>query len=167
MEVPWPEAPAPGSVVRLAVRVLLVDQEDRVLLFRYSADDGEPFWCTPGGGIDPNESPCDAARREVFEETGWEGALSLMEVWRRRHVATFLGRLIDHRERWYLARVPAFRVDPSGFTELERQAISEWMWWDLDALAQATERLVPEDLAPRLRQLLLDGIPPEPVQIGA
>ena len=69
--------------------------------------------------------------------------------------------------RWYLARVPAFRVDPSGFTELERQTISEWMWWDLDALAQATERLVPEDLARRLRHLLTEGIPPEPVQIGA
>ena len=167
MDVPWPEAPAPGSVVRLAVRVLLVDQEDRVLLFRYSADDGERFWCTPGGGIDPDESPCDAARREVFEETGWEGALSLIEVWHRRHVATFLGQLIDHRERWYLARVPAFRVDPSGFTDLERQTISEWMWWGRDALAQATERLVPEDLGQRLRQLLVEGIPQEPVQIGA
>ena len=66
MDVRWPEAPAPGSVVRLAVRVLLVDQEDRVLLFRYSAHDGERFWCTPGGGIDANESPCDAARREVL-----------------------------------------------------------------------------------------------------
>ena len=42
MDVSGPEPPAPGSVVRLAVRVLLVDQEDRVLLFRYSADDGEP-----------------------------------------------------------------------------------------------------------------------------
>jgi 8-oxo-dGTP pyrophosphatase MutT (NUDIX family) len=166
MDVPWPDAPAPGSFVRLAVRVLLVDQEDRVLLFRYSADDGERFWCTPGGGIDPNESPCDAARREVFEERGWEGALSLMEVWHRRHVATFLGQLIDHRERWYLARVPAFRVNPSGFTELERQTISGWMWWGLDALAQAPERLVPEDLAQRLRQLLVEGIPQEPVHIG-
>ena len=57
--------------------------------------------------------------REVFEETGWTGVLSLMEVWHRRHVGRFLGGLIDHRERWYLTRVPSFRVDSSGFTELE------------------------------------------------
>lgn len=117
---PWPTAAAEGAVGRHAVRVLLIDDDQRLLLFRYIADDGERFWCPAGGGIDPGESPEDAAGREVFEETGWSQSLNLTEVWyRRRHIAVFLGQLVDQRERWFLTKVPAFAVDPVGFSELE------------------------------------------------
>ncbi len=153
--------------MRNAVRVLLMDAEDRLLLFRYVADDGERFWCPTGGGIDPGEGPEQAARREVEEETGWSGPLELVEVWHRRHVAVFGGQLVDHRERWFLARVPVFGVHTRGFTELERQTISEWRWWTIADMHTAPERLVPEDLAARLDQLLGSGPPPRPFQIGS
>ena len=164
---PWPASAAEGAVVRYAVRVLLVDGGQRLLLFRYTADDGERFWCPAGGGIDPRESPEDAARREVLEETGWSRPLDLVEVWHRRHVAVFLGQLVDHRERWFLAKVPAFSVDPAGFTELERRTISAWKWWPVVDLHDASERLVPSDLASRVDELLADGPPSRPVNIGA
>ena len=50
--------------------VLLPD--DRVLLIRRSATDHwMPFhWDLPGGGIDPGETPMEAAQRECYEETG-------------------------------------------------------------------------------------------------
>lgn len=31
---------------------------------------GKGFWCTPGGGLDPNESLHDGLTRELIEETG-------------------------------------------------------------------------------------------------
>ncbi|QDP94975.1 NUDIX domain-containing protein [Microlunatus elymi] len=45
----------------------IFDKDGRVLLLRH-AHDG--LWATPGGGMEPGESPEAAARREVYEEAG-------------------------------------------------------------------------------------------------
>lgn len=47
--------------------VVTFDTEGRVLLVRHIEGD---VWTTPGGMIEPAESPSDAAVREMFEETG-------------------------------------------------------------------------------------------------
>jgi 8-oxo-dGTP pyrophosphatase MutT (NUDIX family) len=42
--------------LRRAVRVLLLDEHDRVLLFRAISElTGAPFWFPPGGGLDEGE----------------------------------------------------------------------------------------------------------------
>ena len=44
-------------IPRPAARILLVDQQGRLLMFRFTPEDGRPpFWCTPGGAVDPGES---------------------------------------------------------------------------------------------------------------
>lgn len=48
------------------------DQDGRVLLVRH-VDNG--MWAPPGGGVDPDEAPADAAVREVREELGLEVAV--------------------------------------------------------------------------------------------
>jgi 8-oxo-dGTP pyrophosphatase MutT (NUDIX family) len=55
----------------LAVGVVVLDDEDRVLLVgqhRYSLD--AYSWEIPEGGVPPGESAIDGARRELREETG-------------------------------------------------------------------------------------------------
>ncbi|NYH90489.1 NUDIX domain-containing protein [Actinopolymorpha rutila] len=80
----------PGSRIRSAVRLLVVDPLDRLLLFH--ANPGrEPaagFWFCPGGGVQAGESPLRAAARELREETGLEVDPEHMRgpVWTRRHV---------------------------------------------------------------------------------
>lgn len=59
------EVPAASVVVR--------DERDRVLLVRHENDDS---WVTPGGAVEPNEAPADAALRELWEETGLHAELS-------------------------------------------------------------------------------------------
>lgn len=57
-----------GLRVRLAGRVIVLDPDDRILLFRY--DDPPPngrHWGTPGGGLDDGETYTAAARRELAE----------------------------------------------------------------------------------------------------
>jgi ADP-ribose pyrophosphatase len=69
----------PGSAVMMAV-----DENNRILLvkqFRLPAE--QDLWELPAGRIDPGESPIDAARRELREETGY-GAKTwtkLAEFW--------------------------------------------------------------------------------------
>ncbi len=50
-----------------AVSISVFDNQGRILLGR-DAETG--LWTLPGGAIDPNEHPADAATRECFEETG-------------------------------------------------------------------------------------------------
>ena len=55
-----------------AGRVIVLDPESRVLLFRY--DDGPPdgrHWCMLGGWVNDGEDYPAGARRELAEETGW------------------------------------------------------------------------------------------------
>jgi 8-oxo-dGTP pyrophosphatase MutT (NUDIX family) len=47
--------------------VLAFDDHHRLLLIK-RGDTG--LWIPPGGAVDPEETPADAARREAWEETG-------------------------------------------------------------------------------------------------
>jgi 8-oxo-dGTP diphosphatase len=51
------------------VAAILRRGDDR-LLVRQAGPGEEPFWSVPGGRVEPGESPFDALRREVREETG-------------------------------------------------------------------------------------------------
>ncbi len=52
---------------RMAAAVLFTDERDRVLLVEPTYKD---YWELPGGTVEANESPRDAAVREIREELG-------------------------------------------------------------------------------------------------
>lgn len=67
-----------GLLLVPAATGLVFDADGRLLLQRHG-DTGR--WVTPGGAIDPDESPSDAVVRELWEETGLEcEPLSLLGV---------------------------------------------------------------------------------------
>ena len=43
--------------------------DEQILMVRH-IHDGRDYWTLPGGGIEPRETPEEAAEREVLEETG-------------------------------------------------------------------------------------------------
>lgn len=59
---------------RLAAYAVCLD-EDRVLLARHVAGNGETTWTLPGGGVEHGEDPFDAVTRELLEETGYNGVI--------------------------------------------------------------------------------------------
>lgn len=69
----------PGSAVMMAV-----DEEQRILLVRqFRLPAQQDLWEIPAGRLDPGESPLEAAKRELREETGYQAQkwLELVSFW--------------------------------------------------------------------------------------
>lgn len=154
--------------VRDAARALVLDPADRVLLVRFvNPESGEEFWATPGGGLDQGEELEDGLRRELREETGLEHAEIGPVVWTRRHVFPWAGRTLDQTERIALVRVPAFDPRPAlTLDQLVEEGVHELRWWTLDDLAASDANFAPRRIVRFLRQLLEEGPPPAPIDVG-
>ncbi len=131
---------------RPAARLLVLDPRDRLLLFRFTPSEGESFWATPGGALDPGEDYATAAVRELFEETGIVADVG-PEV-ARRHVefVTLEGDPVFADERYFLIRVEDCILSSDGHTELERRVMTAHHWWNRADLAASDEIIFPEDI---------------------
>ncbi|MFI6170248.1 NUDIX hydrolase [Nocardia sp. NPDC051052] len=157
-----PTAEQVEPVARTSVRLLLVDDKDRLLLFASHDDsDGHRYWYPIGGGIEEGETLAETAVREAWEETGLIDFQLGPEVWRRRATASWGDVMYDCREHYFLVRVDSFDVDTSGFTENERETVTGHHWWTLDEMSATGDRLVPRDLRSLLSDLLVSGPPDE------
>lgn len=133
-------------VARSTVRVLLVDDAERILLFQDSdLGIGSTWWILTGGGIDPGESDLDAVVREVEEETGLRlrrdevvGPLA-----QRRVLHGYSDQVVDQHDTFYGARVPAFEVSTAGFTAEEQATMQQYRWWTRADLAATDEEVWP------------------------
>ena len=153
-------------VLRPTVRVLLIDSRQRVLMFEMHSDDGQVFWCPPGGAIEPGETPEQAALRELTEETGWSDPLVGPVIGHRRHVVAWGGVTYDCREKWFVATVDRLEVDDAGWTDDERVDMHDTRWWSVHEMRSSPDRTVPADLPDLLERILVDGPPLEPLTLG-
>jgi 8-oxo-dGTP diphosphatase len=133
--------------LRPAARILLLDDQERLLLFRFTAGDRPPFWATPGGALDPGEHFAAAARRELREETGLDLACGPEVHARTVKFTTLEDVRVIADERYFLVRAGAFTIDTSAHTELERRVMQTHRWFTRDELADWPEIIFPEDLA--------------------
>jgi G:T/U-mismatch repair DNA glycosylase/8-oxo-dGTP pyrophosphatase MutT (NUDIX family) len=149
---------------RQAVRALLVDAEERVLLLRFENPvTHDVWWATPGGGLEGTESDEEALRRELLEEIGLQVAETGPVVWIREHVFPWNRQLLRQAERFHLIRVDRHEVSPT--IDLTAEGVFGHRWWTLDELESTTERLAPSALGTQLRRLLRDGPPREPLDV--
>lgn len=152
---------------RASVKLLLLDERDRVLLV-HAADPrtGLRSWYPVGGGVDAGESLDEAARREAYEETGLAGLPDGVHVWTREHTYRFDGRTVDVHEDWLLHRVAHYDPAPAQLSDYETRTVRGFRWWGADDLCSTDETIFPPTLGDLLVTLLRDGAPPAPVDIS-
>jgi len=157
-------------VVREAVRAVVLDRDNRVLLFKAFPDStrSRHFWITPGGGVAAGESATTALKRELAEECGLVDAEIGPLILVREHVFPMphSGQATRQRERFYLVRVEQHQVDVSGWDDFERNFMGEHRWWTINEVQASTDEFAPHRLGHLLADLVSGRIPSEPVDTG-
>lgn len=136
--------------IRRAARILLIDSQDRVLLFRFTPDDRPPLWATPGGECDPDEDFAQAAARELLEETGIVADPGDAIAIRTSQFKTFQGEEVIADERYFIVKTAEVAIDTQRHTATEREVMLEHRWFARSEIETWHEVIYPETLTEML-----------------
>ncbi len=138
---------------RPGVGVMLINGEGRVFVAQ-RIDMQSQAWQMPQGGIDPGESPRQAALRELREEVGSAKAEVIAEArdWMRYELPAELvprlwgGRFRGQEQKWFAAR---FLGHDEGIDlDTEAPEFRAWRWAEMEEL--------PDLIVPFKRRLYQD-----------
>ncbi|WP_335990814.1 NUDIX domain-containing protein [Glycomyces sp. MUSA5-2] len=150
------------TIRRKTARAVLLDHHGRVLLLDRPAkirDVGDRYFHTPGGAIEPGETPAEAAARELAEELDFQTAPSELGTpvatcySLQQRIAT--GEFVAADDVFFLLRTDAARTP----------AATPHAWLDPDAMDAAPVRILPRGLPDLVRRLLAEGPPQTPIHI--
>jgi putative (di)nucleoside polyphosphate hydrolase len=139
---------------RPAVGIMLLNRHGEVFVGHRIDMPAMPAWQMPQGGVDPGETPRQAAMRELEEEIGTAKVDILAEsrVWLKYDLPVELaggiwgGRYRGQRQKWFVMRFTGSDGDINLATE--HPEFDAWQW-------VVPERL-PDLIVPFKRQLYID-----------
>jgi putative (di)nucleoside polyphosphate hydrolase len=139
---------------RSAVGVMLLSRAGEVFVARRIDMPMLPAWQMPQGGIDPGETPVQAALRELKEEIGTDKAEILGEsrMWLQYDLPVELaggvwgGRYRGQRQKWFAMRFTGNDTDIDLATD--HPEFDAWKW--------ILPEQLPEVIVPFKRQLYID-----------
>ena len=111
-------------IVRVGVSVV-IRRGDEVLLGKRLKSHGIGSWCTPGGHIEFGETPEEAARREIMEETGLElGKVS------RSESLPYLNSPFPKEGKQYITLYLEGEYIGGEPIAMEPEKCAEWSWFN-------------------------------------
>jgi 8-oxo-dGTP diphosphatase len=134
---------------------MLFDEAGAILLVRFAVprEDGEfVFWALPGGEIEAGETEVEAAVREVWEELGLELKVA-GPVYRDSNQFFHLGEMQDNIDFLFKAECRHEEPRLMGVTADELEIMKEIRWWNEAEIEVSQERIFPQNLAGRMREL--------------
>ncbi|WP_405789034.1 NUDIX domain-containing protein [Streptomyces sp. NBC_01367] len=157
-------AAAPGTLCRTesprpSVRVVCVDPDRRILLLRRrDPATGNHIWEPPGGGIEADEDPLAAARRELNEEAGLRDA----PIGERSIIVarkpSWNGVDFAGEEAFFPCLLPsAPEVRPGGLEQYEVEQLQEHRWVPWHELGDLPDPVEPPQLLDVLTAPAPDG----------
>ncbi len=136
---------------RPSSRLLLLDPNDRILLFQFSFANGplagQSYWATPGGAVEGEETFEQAAIRELKEETGLVFETVGEEITRREYELQLpSGEIVVADEHYFLVRVADQKISDEQWSDHEKNVMTDHHWWSQEELLQTTATIFPENL---------------------
>jgi len=129
------------------VGVVLINAEGQIFTAQ-RIDSDTPAWQMPQGGIDDGEDPCEAALRELEEETGVPRDLVTIKAQTADWITYDLpdeliaklwkGRFRGQKQLWYLMQFHGADTDIN--IETDHPEFSAWAWL---SSAEMIEKIVP------------------------
>jgi putative (di)nucleoside polyphosphate hydrolase len=135
--------PSPEEIARLAYRpcvgIMLLNAEGKVFVAQRN-DMRSEAWQMPQGGIDPGETPRQAAIRELREEIGTDKAkiIAEREAWVHYDLPAGLipklwgGRYRGQEQKWFVLRF--LGSDSDIDIDTEEPEFRAWMWAEIGDL---------------------------------
>jgi 8-oxo-dGTP diphosphatase len=137
---------------RQASRLIVIDREGRILLFRHTFKTGETFWAPPGGGLEPGETFEQAAMREAREELGTE-QLTIEYLWESTTDFVYIDLPVQQQERFFRVTCNLANLLRNVEEAHRLEGIVEVKWWTLDDFEATEDVVFPAGLVGRVKEL--------------